>query len=231
MKCICCGKPFKYGWQLKNDLGICDNCRNPIEKHLRNVNLELTDLKNIESFAEIKSKVLSNLDPETDRADFQYMTAVLNKIYNIFSSNTTENQNNSIIQNPMSNSYNSSNTQNKKVPRSLKECYAPNRIAENLYEWSDRLERWGRALFAILIILGVIKSFVDGLSAADIEASIGFFTFFASLIRWSVSAFIEYLAYNAIALLISALASIVENTKISADVTLYKAAKDEEVTK
>lgn len=50
--------------------------------------------------------------------------------------------------------------------------------------------------------------------------------FFELLVQTAVYAFIEYCAYHVLALLVGALGSIVQNTRINADLALYKIAND-----
>ncbi len=92
MNCICCGKSFKYGWQIKESTGVCENCIKPVETHLNNVGVELNDLKNTNTFEKTKNKVISTLNAEKDKETIEYLTALLDKIYSIFTSNTADNQ-------------------------------------------------------------------------------------------------------------------------------------------
>lgn len=97
MNCICCGKTFKYGWQIKENMGVCEDCIKPVEMHLNNANIELTDIKNKDTFEETKNKVISTLNAENDKDTIEYLTTVLDKIYSSIPSNTTDNQNTSSL--------------------------------------------------------------------------------------------------------------------------------------
>lgn len=97
MNCICCGKTFKYGWQIKENMGVCEDCIKPVEMHLNNANIELTDIKNKDTFEETKNKVISTLNAENDKDIIEYLTTVLDKIYSSIPSNTTDNQNTSSL--------------------------------------------------------------------------------------------------------------------------------------
>lgn len=92
MNCICCGKTFKYGWQIKENIGVCEDCIKPVEIHLNNASAELNDLKNTNTFEETRNKVISTLNAENDKETIEYLTALLDKIYSVFTSNTTDNQ-------------------------------------------------------------------------------------------------------------------------------------------
>ena len=114
----------------------------------------------------------------------------------------------------------------KQIPKTLSECTSPDATASNLHYWSEKLENWGQILFVILIIIGIISTIVDTVNMADINEDMAFATCITSAITWALYAFIEYCAYHVLALLISALASITQNTIISANVALYEASKN-----
>ena len=120
-----------------------------------------------------------------------------------------------------------SNKDRKYIPRTLADCIQPDGTVIHLHGWAERIESWGKTLFGILIVIGILITIVATIVAARVGDGMGFTVFIISAISWGISAFIEYLAYHAIALLISALASITQNTAISANVALYEASKDE----
>ena len=93
MKCICCGKTFKYGWQVKEKVGVCEECIKPVEMYLSNANVELNDLKNVNIFEETKNKLVSDLNSEKDKETIEYLTAFLDRIYNAVTSKIADNQN------------------------------------------------------------------------------------------------------------------------------------------
>jgi len=118
----------------------------------------------------------------------------------------------------------------ERIPQSLKECYLEDGLSGKLKSWSERLEHGGEIIFRILIIVGIISTIVDGIEAKHMEDITGgsvWVTIISSLIIWSLYAAIEYFVYRALSLLIAALASIVENTRITANVALYSKAKEE----
>lgn len=116
----------------------------------------------------------------------------------------------------------------KTVPKNLSECITPDATTTNLHHWAERLENWGKILFFILIVVGIITTITDTITVANSpveDSAVG--TFISTAISWGLYAFIEYCAYHVLALLISALASITQNTIISANVALYDTAKAE----
>lgn len=118
----------------------------------------------------------------------------------------------------------------KFIPNSLKACYQEDPVSSNLWTWSERLTLCGRIILIVLIVIGFISTIIDGIVAYDMSYSTGgsvFIAIITSLVSWTLYAVIEYFTYHVLSLLIAALASIVENTRISADVALYSKAKEE----
>ena len=129
----------------------------------------------------------------------------------------------------------------KTVPKTLNECIQIDAVSENLWIWSERLERWGRILFYVLIIVGIIATCVTAsetqelldevyndvspfeLAQAGIEIPSVSDVVIDSLWKWGLYAFLEYCAYHVLALLIGALASITQNTIISANIAVFQA--------
>lgn len=119
-----------------------------------------------------------------------------------------------------------SGKQEKHIPKTLSECTRSDATVDNLHAWAERLENWGAIFFVVLIIVGIIATVVETIQVADVNKDMAFSAFLTSAITWGVYAFIEYCAFHVLALLISALACITQNTMISADVALYEAAKN-----
>ena len=128
----------------------------------------------------------------------------------------------------------------KQIPKTLRECVREDGTVNNLHLWAERLEDWGRILFFVLIIVGIIVTFANAretsklldevydkvspaeLAAAGVEIPSVFDVVINDLWTWGLYAFLEYCAYHVLALLVSALALITQNTIISADVALYE---------
>ena len=119
-----------------------------------------------------------------------------------------------------------SGKQEKHIPKTLSECTRSDATVDNLHAWSERLENQGQIFFVVLIIIGIISTIIDTVQIADVNEELVFSTLVTSIITWALYAFIEYCAFHVLALLISALACITQNTMISADVALYEAAKN-----
>lgn len=123
----------------------------------------------------------------------------------------------------------------KEIPKNLKDCYAVDSTSQNLWIWCQRLEGWGKFLFWVIIIVGLIISILAANTTKDIsdelyrytdtESSVNSIVLIISFGITAICAFIEYCTYHAIALLIASLATIVQNTKITANVALYNTAK------
>lgn len=138
-----------------------------------------------------------------------------------------------------------SGNQEKKIPRNFKECYETDSITRNLWLWCERLEKWGKILFWILIIGGFIMAIWGSFgekevivreasfyreAETEIRKTFDFNIFVSLLFDTALYAFLEYCAYHLIALLIGSLATIVQYTKITANIILYNSAKTEDVT-
>lgn len=114
------------------------------------------------------------------------------------------------------------------IPKTLDECTGVDSTAKMLSEWADRLRRIGGWLLAIIIIAGLFFS----ISASITEVTYGtyythtstefsFSVFLATIVTWIIYAFVEGCLYNVFALLLDAVASIVQNSKVSAVTALY----------
>ena len=119
-----------------------------------------------------------------------------------------------------------SNKNSKRIPKSLNECVVSNATVDNLHLWAERLENWGNILLVILIIIGIVTTVSETLQMYELNEELTLVTCITSLLSWGLYAFLTYCATHAIALLISALANITQNTLVSANVALYEAAKN-----
>ena len=110
----------------------------------------------------------------------------------------------------------------KKVPKNFKECCKTDNTSLNLWTWCERLETWGQFLFWFIIaggVISIIASMINEQMTTDL--------FIITVVETGIWAFVEYCAYHVIALLIASLATIVQNTRISANIALYHEAKAE----
>ncbi len=125
----------------------------------------------------------------------------------------------------------------KKVPKTLRQCYAEDRVSGELWEWYNKVETLGHGLMVVLIICAVIATFYNGFFhyetstsyyggvSTELEFGFDFISLIVTAFMWSVYVLIEYVVFRMCALALSSLASIVQNTKISADVSLYNASR------
>lgn len=126
------------------------------------------------------------------------------------------------------------------IPRSLNECTKQDRLTENLWTWARRLETWGKILAVASLIVGLIVAInaVDSDAFKELEnetpyrydaafreavSNVKTQTFFDKFEPFLAWAFIFFFVWHAIALIIGALASIVQNTRISANAALLSA--------
>lgn len=137
-----------------------------------------------------------------------------------------------------------SGNQEKKIPKNFKECYETDNVTQNLWIWCERLEKWGKILFWVLIVGGLILSISTsivekevvvreatywGEAETELRKTFDFEIFIPLLLETALYAFLEYCAYHILALLVGSLATIVQHTKITANITLYNSAKTEGV--
>ncbi len=144
----------------------------------------------------------------------------------------------------------------KRIPKNLKECYQTDNVTNNLWVWCERLEKWGFRVCLALAILGITTIIRNGIEINKLlnefssQIKLHGFDEFASqffrdygikiksvsevviddIITWFLYCFIEYCSYHALALLIGALATITQHTRITANITLYNTAKAEGIT-
>ena len=143
-----------------------------------------------------------------------------------------------------------SGNQEKKIPRNFKDCYKTDSITQNLWLWCERLEKWGFRLCLIMGVIGIVSIISNGIEMAklieelniDVEeirtvaAELGvevkpvFEVVIEGIFDWSFYCFLEYCSYHILALLVGSLATIVQHTKITANISLYNSAKAEGVS-
>ena len=135
----------------------------------------------------------------------------------------------------------------KNIPDKLENVLVADKVSYNLWIWAKRLETLGKVLMTLLIIAGVILAFTSSYVEKEVpvedESSYSYYyddyeeeteikkvfdaeMFFTVIADTALYAFIVYCSYHVLALLIGALASIVQNTKITADIALLEAKKD-----
>lgn len=114
----------------------------------------------------------------------------------------------------------------KRIPKALNECTETPNTVKQLHMWADLLERWGQIVFYILIVAGFVTTIVDVITLIDYEEELIFSTVVSDAISWTLYTLIEFFTYNALVLLINALALIVHNTSIAANVALYESSKN-----
>ena len=128
----------------------------------------------------------------------------------------------------------------KEIPKKLDECYKQDNVTLNLWKWSAWLEKWGKVALYGIIIIGLILSVAGAISTKEVtygtyytytktETDFNFLYFVTTIVSTVAYAIIEYVAYHILALLVGALADIVQHTRITADVALYNASKHEKL--
>jgi len=123
-----------------------------------------------------------------------------------------------------------SNNQNKRIPKNLNECIAADDMVINLWSWAEKLEKFGRAMLWFIIVWGLVTSISGAYVLEEVkyewmepEKEFVAALFVESVIEWTIYALLEYFAYHILALLVGSLASIVQHTKITANIAMFEA--------
>ena len=126
--------------------------------------------------------------------------------------------------------------QNKKVPQSIADCIAPDSLSLNLWRWCQRVETFGWIMATVVIILGFIQSIQAASAVQELETLYGrdkqsfdVWVFLLGLLETAIKAFITYCSFHSVALLLGAISSIVQNTRISADLALLNSMSKPEL--
>ena len=107
-----------------------------------------------------------------------------------------------------------SGNREKKIPKTFKDCYKTDNVTNNLWLWAERLETIG---IVLAVIVGIAAFIIGIVMFEDSDGG----SLLISFLGAPVAAFLEYISFHIIALLIGSLASIVQNTRISADIALF----------
>ena len=113
-----------------------------------------------------------------------------------------------------------------KVPKSLEDCVNQDPVSQALWQWAERVAKWGIALMVWFVISAVIEGFVMAEDSYGNEVIV----FVASVEKGVISACITYVSYNVLSLLIASLASIVQHTRASALLKEFELCGGEVVT-
>ena len=113
-------------------------------------------------------------------------------------------------------------------PKSLQDCLQPDTVSQRLWEWAQNIENWGRVILVLMLIVGVADTYFAWIGTSQLDEllysadnSTRFLSAIGTALQWIFYAFIEYCVYHAIALLMCALASIVQSNRITSDIAAY----------
>lgn len=110
------------------------------------------------------------------------------------------------------------------IPLNLDACCYTDYTAGELWRIANAVDTWGGIIFVLLLILGIILSFCAATAVNDIVDGAGSPLFLYTALTWGVIAVVECIGYHLISISVRAFASIVQNTRVSANVALYAAA-------
>ena len=127
--------------------------------------------------------------------------------------------------------------QNKKIPTSIADCIAPNSLSLNLWKWCKRVETLGCIMATVVLILSLMQSIQAASVTQEVETLYGsrdkqtfdVWIFVLYLFGSVAKAFVTYCSFHSVALLLGAISSIVQNTRISADLALLNSMSNPEL--
>lgn len=115
---------------------------------------------------------------------------------------------------------------NEPLPKSKEECCRIDPVSSNLWVWAKKLENIGVFLMIAILVIGIFtcarSSYVVEYSKYGVANEIFSFKLFISLyVNQILYAVLCYVAHHSVAVIIGAIASIVQNTRISARISEY----------
>lgn len=114
------------------------------------------------------------------------------------------------------------------IATSIDECVKTGPVSEELWGWSMWCDKIGKILFWVMIIWGIITSIIVGITVNKYGGTkFSFNLFISELIQRIIYAWLEYIIYHIISILISSLATITQNTRVTAKLTEYQLRKHE----
>jgi len=114
----------------------------------------------------------------------------------------------------------------KTLPQTPDDCIKTDKVSSELWTLAEIIESWGKIIFIVLTVIGIILTITVTATVADvIGESLAFPAFLISIVIFELPAFFEYCIYHILALYTGANASVVQNTKIAADVALLQLTK------
>lgn len=114
--------------------------------------------------------------------------------------------------------------QERTIPKDIGNCLDTDRLSEAIWAWGRKVEKKGRTIMWVIIIVGIIVSVVLGTILGNDGRERGWIVVIGIFII-VIIALITYSVYSTISMLICAIASINQNTRMSADLALYHCSK------
>ena len=116
----------------------------------------------------------------------------------------------------------------KVIPKTINDCRKTDPVSEQILRWTDSVSFIGNIIITLNVIAGLVISIVLGVCIWDIsdEYISWFWPCITGLAITTVNVLIIHIVFQFIKMLFSALASIVLNTRVTADVGLYTASKE-----
>ncbi len=116
------------------------------------------------------------------------------------------------------------------VPDSLSQCLKEDRTASDIRHWAEWIESIGQILVVLIGIIGSILTMIFFIGALLENVLGAIIILVVCTITFALICFAVYIGYHLPALIVGALASIVQSTIVSANVALFSASHEYDQT-
>ena len=112
------------------------------------------------------------------------------------------------------------------IPQYLTDCTKVDGTSSELFNWAEKVDHLANTLFWISVIMGLLT----GLVLFSVDFDNFWWVALVVLLLFVINGLINYFILHVIAVLINALASIVHNTDVTANVALLEASANPNIT-
>lgn len=119
----------------------------------------------------------------------------------------------------------------KRVPKTLDQCREADTISQSLWQWEKRIKTIGTVALALIVIYGLVQTvsngvtayqLIDGISRDEDAAVLStVLSVLGDLVVYTLFGLLAYAFAYAVALALGAVASIVHNTHVTANLAMY----------
>ena len=128
------------------------------------------------------------------------------------------------------------------IPKTLNQCTQVDVVSQTLWNWAHRFDLWGKIIFYILIFIGIVSTIIDAVYTFYLLEEVEYYEYIlavpgakvpviSSIIKWGFYAFLVYIISHMLALHFGALATLTQNSTITANVALFNSGPEPKVSK